>query len=69
MVTAFSLDSMHTIDGGTAKDFLERMMTSNTRVGGVMTPKGHKIVEQRFAEIRETWIYEPERKLRCLFIQ
>lgn len=68
MVTAFSLDSMHTIDGGSAKDFLERLIVPATKVGGVLSTKGRDIVDERFRQIRTTWPTETARYLRFVHI-
>lgn len=69
MVTGFSLDAMHTIDGGSAKDFLERLLEPLTKLPngkfrGVLTPKGRRIVDSFFILGRKTWIAEPARYLR-----
>jgi len=70
MVTAFALDSMHTIDGGTAKDFLLRLIEplkkdkKGNQIGGVLTQRGRAIVDRRFAETRAVWIDSTARYLR-----
>jgi hypothetical protein len=68
MVTAFVLDSMHTLDGGMCKDFLERMITPTTiRTGpGTITPAALNTVNFRVEQIQGTWIKEFARKLRFL---
>jgi hypothetical protein len=66
MVSAFVLDSMHTLDGGTCSDFLERIIEPTTiRTGpGCMSPGGLLIVNSRIEQIQKTWIKDFARKLR-----
>ena len=70
MVTAFVLDSMHTLDGGTCKDFLERIIVPRSiRSGpGVISDDGLDIVETRVKQIQKTWIKDFARKLRLVLL-
>jgi len=70
MVTAFVLDSMHTLDGGTCKDFLERITTPTTsrRRPGFITPAGLEVVHNRFPQLKATWIKDFARTLRYILI-
>lgn len=66
MISSLPIDSMHTISGGTCKDFLTRIIDTSRQ--GPMTRVGMGIVDSRFQQMKPCFVKEFARSLRfvCL---